>query len=210
MFTDYAQNKITDALRRGQALGAPATLYLGLITASRGLRANSTAYALNDTLVALVGAKYAFYKCTTAGTSAAAQPGAYAGVVGEVVADGTASFTEQTAAIEAGTFTEVSGGSYARASVAASLANFAGTQGAGTTVASTGTGGLSSNNGPIAWPTPSAQWHPTNGAIVGIVEFDAANGGNAWTYMLVQPKSVNNGDPAPTAAAGSLTWKIGN
>jgi len=210
MFTDYAQNKITDALRRGQALGAPATLYLGLITASRGLRANSTAYALNDTLVALVGAKYAFYKCTTAGTSGAAQPGAYLGVVGEAVADGTASFTEQTAAIEAGTFTEVSGGSYARASVAASLANFAGTHGAGTTVASTGTGGLSSNNGAIAWPTPTAQWHPNGGAIVGIVEFDAATGGNAWTYMLVQPKSVNNGDPAPTAAAGSLTWKIGN
>jgi hypothetical protein len=210
MFTDYAQNKITDAIRRSQPLGAPATLYLGLITASRGLRANSTAYALNDTMVALVGGKYAFYKCTTAGSSASAQPGTYLGAVGEAITDGTAVFTEQTAAIEAGQFVEVSGGSYARASVAASLANFAGTQGAGTTVASTGTGGLSSNNAPITWPAPTAQWHPTNGQIVGIVEFDAATGGNAWTYMLIQPKSVNAGDPAPSAAAGTLTWKIGN
>lgn len=210
MFTDYAQNKIVDAIRRGQSLGAPATLYYGLITASKGLRTNSTAYALNDTIVVLIGSKYAFYKCTTAGSSAAAQPGAYLGAVGEAITDGTAVFTEQTAAIEAGNFVEVSGGSYARASVAASLVNFAGTQAAGSTVASTGTGGVSSNNGTITWPTPTAQWHPTGGQIVGVVEFDALTGGNAWTYLLVQPKSINNGDPAPFAAAGALTWKIGN
>lgn len=210
MFTDYAQNKITDAIRRGQAFGAPATLYFGLITASKGERVNSTAYALNDTVVVKIGTKFSFYKCTTAGTSAASLPGTYLGAVGEAITDGTAVFTEQTSAIEAGTFVEVSGGSYARVAVAASLANFAGTQGAGTTVASNGSGGQSSNNGSITWPTPSAQWHPTGGQIVGIVEFDAATGGNAWTYMFLQPKSVNNGDPAPSAAAGALTWKIGN
>ncbi len=33
-FTDYAENKLVDALFRGQALGTPATWYVGLDTAS--------------------------------------------------------------------------------------------------------------------------------------------------------------------------------
>ena len=40
---------------------------------------------------------------------------------------------------------EVSGGSYARVSIPSSLANWAGTQGAGTTVVSSGTSGQTSN-----------------------------------------------------------------
>lgn len=32
--TDYAENKIVDALMRGQALGAPATWYVGLLTSA--------------------------------------------------------------------------------------------------------------------------------------------------------------------------------
>lgn len=43
--------------------------------------------------------------------------------------------------------TEVTGGSYARVAVAGSLANWAGTQGAGTTVASSGNTATTSNNG---------------------------------------------------------------
>ena len=110
--TDYAQNKLSDALYRGQALGAPATLYFGLITASKGERVNSTAYALNDTVVIKIGGVYSFYKCTTAGTSAAALPGGYVAARGEAITDGTAVFTEQSAALDAGTaFVEVSGGS---------------------------------------------------------------------------------------------------
>jgi hypothetical protein len=208
--TDYAQNKIKDALWRGQALGAPATYYFALITASRGERANSTAYALNDTIVVKIGAKYSFYKCTTAGNSAAALPG-YAGAVGEAINDGTAVFTEQTAALDAGSVTEVAGGAYARVAVAASLANFAGTQGAGSTTASSGTDGSTSNNTAIAWPTPTGQWHPAGGAVVGVVAFDAANAGNAWHWaLLAAPKNINNGDPAPSIAAGAWTDKLGN
>ena len=33
-FSDYAENKITDALMRGQALGAPTTWYVALFTAA--------------------------------------------------------------------------------------------------------------------------------------------------------------------------------
>lgn len=208
--TDFAQNKIKDALYRAQALGAPATLYFGLITASRGERVNSAVYALNDTTVVKIAGKYSMYKCTTAGTAAAAQPG-YAGAAGEVIVDGTATFTEQTAALGAGTFAEVAGGAYARAGVAASLANFSGTQGAGTTVASNGTDGSTSNNVAITFPVPTAQWHPAGGAVVGIVLFDAANGGNPWHWSLSNAtKSINNGDPAPSIAAGAWLDKLGD
>lgn len=210
--TDYAQNKTKDALWRGQALGAPATLYFGLITASKGERANSTVYALNDTVVVKIAAKYSFYKCTTAGTSAAAQPGTYLAAVGEVITDGTAVFTEQTAALDAGTaLTEVAGGAYARVAVAASLVNFSGTQGAGTTVASTGSGGVTSNNGVITFPAPTAQWHPTGGAIVGAVVYDAANGGNPWNWgMLGVIQFITTGQQAPNIPAGQWLDTLGN
>src|SRR5690349_20255539 len=74
--TDYAENKLVDALLRGQSLGSPATFYVALYTT-----------------------------CPT---------------------DSTAG-------------TEVSGGSYARVAVTSSLANWAGTQSAGSTTASSGT-----------------------------------------------------------------------
>lgn len=208
--TDYAQNKLNDARWRAQALGAPATYYFGLITASKGERINSTVYATNDTLVVKIGAKYSFYKVTTGGTSASSLPGAYLGAVGEAITDGSAVMTEQTVALDAGTYTEVTGGSYARVSVAASLANFAGTQSAGSTTASTGTGGATSNNNTITWPAPTGQWHPTGGAVIGVVAYDAASAGIAWDWSLMSaPKNINSGDPAPTIAAAAWTNGIG-
>lgn len=207
--TNYAENKFADAVR-GQALGMPATWHVGLITCLKGLRLNSTAYALNDTLVVLIAAKYYLYKVTTAGTTAAAQPGTLTGTAGEAITDGTAVLTEQSAALEDGTlFAEVTGGNYSRATIAASLAAWAGTQGAGTTVASTGTTGATSNNAQLNFATPSANWHPNGGAIVGFVMFDAAvGGGNPWFYTLFAPRSVNSTDPAPyfPAAALGLTF----
>ena len=50
--------------------------------------------------------------------------------------------------------TEVTGGSYARVAVTSSLANWAGTQSAGSTTASTGTSGTISNNAAITFPAP--------------------------------------------------------
>ena len=210
-FTDYAQNKIRDAFPRGQAFTPPATLYYALITASRGERVNSTLYALNDTLVVKIGTKYFLYKCTTAGTSAAALPGTYLAVASEAVTDGTAVMTEQTVALGAGTFTEVTGGAYARSAVVASLANFAGTQGAGTTVASTGIDGSTSNNVAVPFAAPTAQWHPIGGAIVGVVLFDALAAGNPWHWsMLSAVKNINNGDAAPSLPVAAWTDKFGD
>lgn len=138
-FTDYAENKLMDALYRGQSLGAPATWYVGLDTGT----------------------------CT-----------------------------------EAGGGTEVSGGSYARVAVASSLAAWAGTQGAGTTTASSGTSGTTSNNGTLTFPAPTANW----GSVVSFRLWDAASAGTAWLCQtLTISKTINNGDAAPSFAPGTLT-----
>jgi len=106
---------------------------------------------------------------------------------------------------DSGGGTEVSGGSYARAAVTSSLANWAGTHGAGTTVASTGTGGQTSNNGTISFPTPTGNW----GVVTAMGVYDAASGGNLLFWAaLTQSKTINNGDAAPSFAAGALTFTL--
>lgn len=108
---------------------------------------------------------------------------------------------------DAGGGTEVSGGSYARVAVTSSLANWAGTQGNGTTVASSGTGGTTSNNTAIAFPTPTANW----GSIVAMGVFDAATAGNLLFFSaLTNAKTVNNGDAAPSFPAAALTFQVDN
>jgi hypothetical protein len=103
----------------------------------------------------------------------------------------------------AGGGTEVSGGSYARVAVTSSLANWAGTQGAGTTVASTGTSGTTSNNNAITFPAPTAAW----GVVTSIGVFDAATSGNLIFFAsLTTSKTINNGDAAPSFAAAALTF----
>lgn len=142
--TDYAENKIVDAVLRGQTLGAPATGYVALYTV-----------------------------CPT---------------------DSTAG-------------TEVTGGSYARVAVTSALANWAGTQSAGSTTASSGTGGTTSNNGAITFPAPTAPWGTVN--CWGIN--DAPTAGNLWIYStLTTPKTINSGDAAPSFAAGAATFQIDN
>jgi hypothetical protein len=101
--------------------------------------------------------------------------------------------------------TEVSGGSYARVAVTSSLTNWAGTQGSGTTTASSGTSGETSNNAAITFPAPTATW----GSIVGFCFFDASSGGDMLLYApLTVSKTVNSGDAAPSFAAAALTWTI--
>ena len=137
--TDYAENKLVDAVLRGQSLGAPATWYVGLLTA-----------ACSD---------------SSAGT-------------------------------------EVTGGSYARVAVTAGLTQWAGTQSAGSTTASSGTGGQTSNNATITFPAPTASW----GTVTGFALYDASTSGNQWfCFTLTTSKTVNNGDAAPSFAAGALT-----
>lgn len=106
---------------------------------------------------------------------------------------------------DAGGGTEVSAAGYARVGVTASLANWAGTQGAGTTVASSGTGGQTSNNNAVTFGAPTANW----GSVTHVALFDASSGGNllAWG-ALSSAKTINNGDAAPSFAAGQLTFTL--
>lgn len=139
--TDYAENRLVDAVFRGQALGAPATFYVALFT-------------------------------TACSDSAA------------------------------GTEVSTSGTGYARAAVTSSLANWAGTQSAGSTTASSGTGGQTSNNAAITFPSPTASW----GTVSHFGIFDASTAGNMWVCQaLTASKNVNSGDSAPAFNAGALT-----
>ena len=97
--------------------------------------------------------------------------------------------------------TEVSGGAYARVAVTSSLANWAGTQSAGSTTASSGTGGQTSNNIAITFPTPGATW----GTVTHFGIYDAATGGNLLFHgALSIAKTVNESDTV-TFPIGTLS-----
>ena len=142
--TNFAENKVVDALLRGQALGTPATWHVAL-------------------------------------------------------------FTSATVVDETGAGTEASYTGYARVAVTASLANFAGTQSAGSTTASSGTGGQSSNNAAITFGAPTSG--PQTLRYFALM--DASTGGNMWLYgQLTADRIVNNGDAAPSFAIGALTVTV--
>lgn len=102
--------------------------------------------------------------------------------------------------------TEVSGGSYARVSITSSLANWAGTQSAGSTTASSGTGGTTSNNAAITFPTATADW----GTVVCFGVSDASTSGNLLFYAaLTASRTITNGSTASFAAA-ALSFQIDN
>lgn len=101
--------------------------------------------------------------------------------------------------------TECTGGSYARVAVTASLANFSGSQGAGTTAASNGTSGTTFNNSDIQFPSPTANW----GTVVGMGVFDASTSGNLLCYGAISPtKVVNSGDLPPKFSTGQWAFQI--
>ena len=102
---------------------------------------------------------------------------------------------------DSGGGTEVSGGSYARVAVTSSLANWAGTQSAGSTTASSGTGGQTSNNIAITFPTPSATW----GTATHFGIYDASTGGNLLFHgELSIAKTINESDTV-TFPVGTLS-----
>jgi hypothetical protein len=102
--------------------------------------------------------------------------------------------------------TEVSGNAYARVAVTNSLANWAGTQGVATTVASSGTTGTTSNNVAVTFPTPTATW----GTVVAFGIWDAATAGNLLFYgTLTISKTINQSDTV-TFPAASLSLQLDN
>lgn len=112
-----------------------------------------------------------------------------------------------SACSDSATGTEVSGGSYARVAVSSSLANWAGTQSAGSTSASSGTGGTTSNNGDVQFAAPSANW----GVITHVILMDASTSGNLlFCIALTASKTINNGDAAPKFPAATLSIQADN
>jgi hypothetical protein len=134
------------------------------------------------------------------------------GITGATAAAGTGLATAYIGLLtvnpsDTGGGTEVTGGSYARVAVTSSLANWAGTQAAASTTASSGTSGTTSNNAVITFPTPTANW----GVVTGIGIYDATTTGNLLFWApLTASKTVNNGDAAPSFAAAALTIQIDN
>lgn len=101
--------------------------------------------------------------------------------------------------------TEVTGGAYARVAVTSSETNWAGTQGATTTAASSGTSGTTSNNIAITFPSPTANW----GTVTEFCVFDAATSGNLlFRAALTTPQTINNGAAAPSFTISALTGTI--
>jgi hypothetical protein len=192
----------------------PSSLYIALLTTTKGVRANSTAYSLNDTVALTANdSKIHYYKVTTAGTTASSQSTLYPGAANEVITDGTAVLTEQNSGLDSNSaiLVEASGTGYARVNLAAALANWAGTQSAASTTSSTGTLGTTSNNSAITFGTPTASWQPATGVIWGFAVFDQATSGNLLDWgPLTTTQTVLNGQAAPSFAISALTAQIGN
>lgn len=111
-----------------------------------------------------------------------------------------------SACSDSSTGTEVSGGSYARVAVTSNGTNWANTQSSGTGVSS-GTTGTTSNSSAITFPAPTANW----GSVTHFGIFDASTSGNMLLCQaLTVSKTINNGDAAPSFAAGALTIQIDN
>jgi len=102
--------------------------------------------------------------------------------------------------------TEVTGGSYARVAVTSNATNWNSTDG-DNDAASIGTDGTTENDVVVTFPAPSANW----GQATHFGIYDASTSGNLLIYAaLTTPKTINNGDPAPSFAVGALSFQIDN
>lgn len=114
-----------------------------------------------------------------------------------------------TTCTDAGPGTEVStsGTGYGRQAIAASLANWAGTQSTGSTTASSGTSGTTSNNNAISWSVSTASW----GNIQSVGWMDASVAGNRWICIdLTAPLNVTGAGFTVSFAAAQLSFQIDN
>lgn len=109
-------------------------------------------------------------------------------------------------ATDAGGGTELSGDGYARASIPANMASWAGTQANGSTTASTGTSGVTSNNIEISFNVITAD----KGSVGYCAIYDAATGGNLLAHGPLQaPVTIEAGN-RPKFAVGTLRITFGS
>ena len=100
--------------------------------------------------------------------------------------------------------TELSGSGYSRTAVSASLTAFAGTQEKGSTAASTGTSGVTSNNLDVEFPTALADW----GTATHVAILDAATGGNLLLYGELSKAKVIKAGVAPKFKPGTMVLTL--
>lgn len=134
------------------------------------------------------------------------------GVTGASAALGTGPTTLyigliSAAGTDASPGTELTGGGYARVSIASSMANWAATQGAGIIIASSGSSGTTSNNIAITFPASTG----AQGTAVEWGVFDAATGGNELIRAaLGSSMAIGGAGITASFAAGALTYTIDN
>lgn len=103
------------------------------------------------------------------------------------------------------TNTELSGTGYARVAVSRALASWAGTQGPGTTTASSGSSHTSSNNVVVSFGTAGSAWGTASYAVI----YDSLTNGNAIAYLqLGNAIVIGNGDPV-SLSIGELEFSLG-
>jgi hypothetical protein len=224
--SNYFENKLIDAVKRAQpfVVGsvqlqwvpiatapavAPPTFYIGILAVSPW--AALTAVSLGTFVIRpdALG-KLHLLKCTTAGTTAAQAPIA-SPANDAIVNDGSAVWTDQYTALEAGVLAnlpnELSGSTYARQPIVAGLSTISGTQLAGSVTASSGTDGESSNNNQLVFNSGSG----SNGDIGLFAWFDALTGGNLLEYGFITGGSLHApANSTVTFPVGSLSFQEDN
>lgn len=199
--SDYLELQVINHVLRTGTWAKPGAAAAALIVANKGYWAASTAYAANDyVLPATPNGR--LYKAAGACTSGASAP-SWGTTAGGSTTDNTCTWVEQTNAIEAGSWPEVANaGAYARVAVTQADANWS------APTAGTGSGtGQTSNVNAIAFPAPTGNW----GVIYGVAWTDSATYGAGNTLFwaaLTTPKTVNNGDAAPSFAAGQMILRV--
>lgn len=215
--SDYLENLFIDGFFRGGCLTTAGAA--GSSAFIKGLWTSTTAYVAGDIVVphaSMTGAGGKLLRCTTAGTSGSTNTLAVPNP-GTTLSDGSVTWTAiatmpalnvlyvallTAAPSDSGGGTEVSGGSYARVAVNSTLANWAGTQSAGSTTASSGTAAVTSNNAAVTFPSPTGNW----GVCSHFGIYDLAAAGNLLYWAaLTASKTVNNGDAAPTFPIAAIT-----
>lgn len=89
----------------------------------------------------------------------------------------------------------------------AGLTQWSGTQSAGSTAASSGTGGTVSNNAAITFPASSAAW----GNLQAVRWYDASSAGNSWICInLTSAVNVTGAGLTVSFPAGQLQFQIDN
>ncbi len=200
---------VLDNVHQGTAMPSITDLYVGLLTVtglstSQGTWAASTAVTSGTTTIYVVvgGVTYIFKSggTFTGGTTGTTNPFSSLTTVteGQVVSDNGGTWTEQTIAIRGGTFSEASGGGYARQAIANTSTNF------GITTDANNRAQVKNLN-LITYGTVTAAL----GWVVGAIYFIASTGTSVWEWITFTTPVYVVVNSTPQIPANGDTLAIG-